>query len=87
MDLWIFDIEKINIIKTIKISSNKFVFDSKNNLVVMSKLTQKLSYFNMDGQLLSESEIEFLPPFDFRFFIDNYDKPSFFDTSELSIAI
>lgn len=76
-----------NIIKTIKISSNKFVFDSKSNLVVMSKLTQKLSYYNMDGALLNEVDIEFLPPFDFRFFIDNFDKPSFFDTSELSIAI
>jgi hypothetical protein len=53
----------------------------------MSKLTQKLSYFNIDGQLLNEEEIEFLPPFDFRFFIDNTDKPTFFDTSELSIAV
>ncbi len=81
------DEENGNIIKTIKISSNKFVFDSKNNLIVMSKLTQKLSYFNIDGQLLNEEEIEFLPPFDFRFFIDNTDKPTFFDTSELSIAV
>ena len=33
------------------------LFDSKNNLIVMSKLTQKLSYFNIDGQLLNEEEI------------------------------
>lgn len=72
------------LIKTIQISANKFMIDSKDNIIFVNYSKKTISYFNSIGTLSFESELHNFPK-TFTAFIDLDDKVCFCDQENYDI--
>ena len=67
---------------SIRISGDRFLFDSNSNIIVMSDSAKKISYFNFNGILLNEIDLLKFPA-NVLFLIDTNDNFVFFDKNQL----
>jgi hypothetical protein len=80
----IIDEIKGNVLQTIRINAEKFVFDSNGGLIVLSNMNKKVSLFDSHGLLLYEIDLLNAPTVnEFLFLIESNDILNFFDINQL----
>ena len=69
-----------NLIRSVEIDANQFIFDSKENLIMFNKASSKLNYFDDNGLFLKEFECENFET-EIFLFINQSDELMFLDKS------
>lgn len=77
-----------NIMKSIRLKADKFVFNSNDCLIAFSKLRQIVWFFcSENGDLLSQCKLQQFPLPIASLFVNKYDKLCFLDKSNLELNI
>ena len=71
---------------SVDLNADKFIFDSKSNLILICKTSKKLVFFSYDGCLLQEFDLYNFPLHSIEFYLDKNEKLNFFDKSTLELS-
>ena len=70
------------LIKSVEVKADSFVFDSKENVVLLNKTSKELNYFNFDG-VLTDCVMIYNNRDNLKLALTNDDEPVFYDTKNI----